>query len=254
MSLPHHLPKFDSKISLTPEDLFFKGNKVSSLSQLPLAPNGCIFSPITKIKARIEERLTLEIGPNIIKPIYLSKKNDLAIFCHFVGFGAPMWAWIFEQLITYGIKKFVYIGAFGQIDQKYGLDEVYVVKKALRDEGVSYHYTNGADHWAHPNIEMTKKLEGMGAKPISIWTTDCMFRQTLSEIEYAKENDIAGFEMECSALFAIAREKNIKIASLQVISDYYLNGKYTSVYSSETCQKNLNKAVDMAIEILEPDK
>jgi purine-nucleoside phosphorylase len=125
------------------------------------------------------------------------------------------------------------------------------VQKALRDEGVSYHYTASADHWSHPDSEMTKTLEGMGAKPISIWTTDCMFRQTLSEIEYAKENDIAGFEMECSALFTVAKEKNVKISSLQVISDYYLDGKYTSIYSSDVCQKNLNKAVDMAIKILE---
>jgi purine-nucleoside phosphorylase len=251
MSMPHYLEKFDSEISLSAKDMFFKSNNVSSLNQLPTAPNGCIFSPITKIKNQTQEKLTLETGPNIIKPIYLSSKKDLAIFCDFVGFGAPMWTWVFEQLITYGIKKFVYIGVFGNVNPKYDEDAVYVVQKALRDEGVSYHYTASADHWSHPDSEMTKTLEGMGAKPISIWTTDCMFRQTLSEIEYAKENDIAGFEMECSALFTVAKEKNVKISSLQVISDYYLDGKYTSIYSSDVCQKNLNKAVDMAIKILE---
>ncbi|MDD3774296.1 MAG: hypothetical protein PHW50_03400 [Patescibacteria group bacterium] len=83
-----------------------------------------------------------------------------------------------------------------------------------------------------------------------MWTTDAMFKQTLAEIDYAQKNDIAGFEMELSALFTIAKEKNVQIASLQVISDYYLDGEYASVYSSETCQKNLDKAVDMAIAIL----
>ena len=250
MPIPHHLKKFSSKASLVAEDLFFKSNKITNLAELSKAPENCIFSPITKIRPRLEEKLDLKPGPNVIKPIYLSEKENIAVFCDFMGFGAPMWAWVFEQLVTYGIKKFIYIGVFGQVNPKYNLDKIYVVKKALRDEGTSYHYSDDTDSWAYPDQELTQNLEKMGAQPINIWTTDAMFKQTLTEIDYAQKNDIAGFEMELSALFTIAKEKSVQIASLQVISDYYLDGEYASVYSSETCQKNLDKAVDMAIAIL----
>lgn len=251
MPIPQLQSKFDSEISINPLEMLLKNNKATSLTDLPSAPTNCIISPITKIKETLHSELELTAGPNLIAPLYVPKDNsNIAVFCDFVGFGAPMWSWIFEQLVAYGIKNFVYIGVFGKVNPAFDNESIYVVEKALRDEGVSYHYANNNDKWAYPDKDLTSELIKNGARPVSLWTTDCMFRQTISEINYACGNNIAGFEMECSALFAIAKEKGVKIASLQVVSDYYLDGKFTSIFSSDLCTQNLNKATDLAIKVL----
>ncbi|MFA5926787.1 MAG: hypothetical protein WCT32_05210 [Patescibacteria group bacterium] len=248
MYLPQRKEKFSSENSLRAIDMFLKNNKASDLSELPLAPENCIFSPLARLRSGLEQDLDLAKGPNIIEPILMNE--DVAVFCAFVGFGSPMWAWVFEQLVAYGIKNFVYIGLYGKVSTKHDNDAVYAVTRAMRDEGVSHHYTENSDPWAYPDKDLTDRLIEKGAKPISIWTTDCMFRQTLAEIDHAKENNIAGFEMECSALFAIAKEKGVKIASLQVISDYYLDGKFTSIYGTDVCAKNLEGATRIALDVL----
>ncbi len=248
MPIPQFNEKFNSENSIKALEMLLNNNKVSDISELPKAPTNCIFSPLTKIRPAIEEKVGLKRGPGIIEPILIS--DNIATYCNFVGFGAPMWSWIFEQLIAYGIKNFIYVGVFGKVNSKYDNESIYVVEKALRDEGVSYHYLKDDDKWSYPNNELTQKLINNGAKPISIWTTDCMFRQTFAEIDYACQNDIAGFEMECSALFAVAKEKGVKIASLQVVSDYYLDDKHTSIFNTEPCINNLNKAIELALKVL----
>ncbi len=248
MPIPKHKDKFESVISLTPKHLFLKSNNAVDLSELPKAPEVCIMSPSTKIKEILSEKLELKTGPNIIRPIMMYE-DKLAVFSDFVGFGAPMWSWVFEQLIFWGVKKFVFIGFFGKILKELDNNDIYVVEKALKDEGTSYHYSNDKDDFSYPSEELNQKFIEKGCKTITIWTIDTMFRQTLLEIESGIEKKIAGFEMETSALFTIAKVKGVELSSVQIISDYFIDGEYKSIYRSDDFNKNLKKAVDISLDV-----
>lgn len=249
MSLIPQLPtKYSSPSTILAEDILKINNKEVLINFTPPS-KGCVFGPLQKMQTMADSNLRLTAGPKIINPIYLNE--EVACFFSFVGFGAPMWGWVFEQLIALGIKKFVYIGVFGKVNEEYDNNSIYAVREALRDEGTSSHYTDSNDPWARPDEDLTDALIKLGAKEAKVWTTDCMFRQTEAEVAYAKENGIAGFEMECSALFTIAKNKGVQVASLQVVSDYYIDGKHTSVFNTDECQGNLKKALGMALEVLE---
>jgi len=247
-NLPFLPEKFESKSTIVAEDILAINNE-EILKNFVAPTKGCVFGPLKKLLEVVEKELKVKEGPRIINPVYVN--DEVAFFLGFVGFGSPMWTWVFEQLIALGIKKFVYIGVFGKVNPEYDNDSIYVVTKALRDEGTSRHYTKSDDAWAYPDKELTDELLKLGAKKASIWTVDVMFKQTFVEVEYAKKNGIAGFEMECSALFTVAKEKGVQIASLQAVSDYYIKGKHTSIFKTEKCQSNLEKALHMALEVLD---
>jgi uridine phosphorylase len=233
--------------TLSALEIFLRNNNVTSLAELAPAPENCILCPSSKLLAFAQSRFPLSEGPKIIQSIHLSPSN-VGIFTGFVGFGSPMWAWIIEQLIAYGVKNFIFLGFVGRINPEISTDTVIVVTKACRDEGTSYHYTE-ASEWALPDSSLTQKLlSHTGTVGCPIWTTDAMFKQSQPKIDTALKADVVGFDMECSALFSVAQAKNCKIASLQVVSDSHIGGKWDPIYKTDTFNKTFEKAVSIAID------
>lgn len=250
MTFPYLSDKYKYEGTTSAIDIFLNSNNASSISELQTPPNSCIICPSDFVIKYLSKNKKLKKGPKIIKPLYFLKK-DLAIFTGFIGFGAPMWAWVLEQLIAYGIKNFIYIGFFGKVNSKINDNKLFIIEKALKDEGISYHYTRSSK-WAYPNKNLTKKLlsdkETIGSK---IWTTDAMFKQTKKEISYANKNEIIGFDMETSALFSVAKIKGCKMASIQIESDSFLDNKWKSVYKTKKFEDDFIKAINLAIKVLD---
>lgn len=252
MSIPQVDNKFSSPSTLTPKEIFLRTNGVKSLSELPPAPKNCILCPSPKALSLLDPKIKLTEGPKI-KDCLQFINSDTAIFAASIGFGAPVWIWALEQMIYYGIQNFIFVGFFGKVNPNIQDANIYAVEKALRDEGTSYHYAPDSE-WAYPDRELTKLLIGKSHYPsIAVWTTDAMFRQTEAEIEYARQKKIAGFEMECSALFVVAGYYQVKIASIQIMSDYFENGKYYNLYKDNPYlfNKNWQEALKMAIAIFD---
>lgn len=248
--IPQVKNKFGSKRSLEPLTFFLKTNQAQSLGEVAPAPKSIIFCPSTKMLDFID--LPLKNGPKIIAGNEVKIINDKAgVFAAFVGFGAPMWTWILEQLIAWGVKKFIYIGFFGQIDPKLDPDNIFIAEKSLRDEGTSYHYKEASD-WAYSSKKLNKELikEDQKLTPTSVWTIDAMFMQTEADIKYGIENKIAGFEMETSALFTVADFHGCEMSSLQIVSDGYINGKYMNIYKTPEFDQRFKKATEIALKTL----
>lgn len=249
MTYPHFLNKYKYEGTIFAINIFLKNNNVNSISELPTPPKSCIICPSDFIIKHLSKDNKLKEGPKIVKPIYFLN-DEVGIFTGFMGFGSSMWVWVLEQLIAYGIKNFIFIGFFGRINSKTETNKLIIIEKALRDEGLSYHYAKPSK-WAYPNKDLTKKLlsqkETIGS---NIWTTDAMFKQTKKEIEYANKNNIIGFDMETSALFIVARTKDCKIASIQIESDHFINNKWESIYKNKEFENNLIKAINLATKVL----
>lgn len=250
MTFPYFSDKYKYKGTTSAIDIFLNSNNASSISKLPTPPNSCIICPSDFVIEYLSKNKRLKKGPKIIKPLYFFKK-DLAIFTGFIGFGSPMWAWVLEQLIAYGIKNFIYIGFFGKVNSKISDNKLFIIEKALKDEGTSYHYTKHSK-WAYSDKNLTKKLLSQeGTIASKIWTTDAMFKQTKNEINYANKNNIIGFDMETSALFSVAKTKKCNMASIQIESDSFINNKWKSIYKTQKFEKNFIKAIDLAIKVLD---
>ena len=81
------------------------------------------------------------------------------------------------------------------------------------------------------------------------WTIDAPYRETKVEIEKYAKQKITTVEMEASALFAIARYRNVKIASAFVVSDL-LGKEWLPNFHRFDVKKAQEKLIDVAIECL----
>jgi uridine phosphorylase len=163
------------------------------------------------------------------------------------GIGAPHAATLMEELIAHGTREIINLGTAG------GLSEpgVFLCNKAVRDEGTSHHYLPDSIY-SYPDENLTKRLAksleelGINYKINPTWTIDAPYRETKREIFHYKKMGIKTVEMEAAALFAVAKIRKVKIASLFAVSDV-LGEKWDPLFHKMDLKRILNRLVDASI-------
>lgn len=141
-------------------------------------------------------------------PIYITKyKGEEVVLCQ-APVGAAPAAQILDWLIGYGVREIISAGSCGALEC-FPESTFLVPKKALRDEGTSYHYAppsrfidiNGT---ARNAIKKTILDHGMNYQEVITWSTDGFYRETREKVAYRKSEGCSVVEMECAALTACA--------------------------------------------------
>ena len=156
-----------------------------------------------------------------ISPIYLYDKKLLIALC---PLGGPASTNLMEELIYVGIKHFIGVGSCGAI-QNVNLDQYFIPKKAIRDEGTSYHYIAPSKF-----VETDKKLNAALEKVLKehneayttgvVWSTDAIYRESQKRISARVKDGAIGVEMETASLAAVAKAKHVDYACLLYFSDF----------------------------------
>jgi uridine phosphorylase len=152
-------------------------------------------------------------------PVYIARAGHRPVALAPAGIGAPLAAGILEILIALGARRFVSCGGCGVVDPTLGLGDLLVPTSALRDEGTSYHYLPPAraveaDPDAVATIERIVGRTGPAPRRVCTWTTDAFYRETPARIAARRAEGAACVEMECAAIFAVARFRGVPAASL----------------------------------------
>jgi uridine phosphorylase len=153
-------------------------------------------------------------------------RPTVGVVCGF-GIGAPAAAVVMEELIALGVGRFINMGTAGCLQPGVGFGEIVVCTGAVRDEGLSYHYLP-AEKFVHPAEAMTAALRraldraDLPHRTGMTWTIDAAFRETVAEAHSYQAEGVVTVEMEAAALFAVARYRDVEIASAFVISDQVL--------------------------------
>lgn len=145
-------------------------------------------------------------------PIYVTKyKGEEIVLCQ-APVGAAAATQLLDWLIGYGVCEIISAGSCGVLET---FDEgtFLVPRKALRDEGTSYHYAAPSrfieiDKKARKAIEETLLRHNMKYQEVITWSTDGFYRETKEKVEYRKSEGCSVVEMECSALCACAAFRN----------------------------------------------
>ena len=171
------------------------------------------------------------------------------------GFGAPTAVMTLEELIAFGIKRFVSLGAAGGLHQDMSVGDIVVCKRAIRDEGTSNHYLPEAKY-SGPCPDLTERLcEAIERKSIpyrkgTSWTTDAPYRETVEKLQRHCCDGVATVEMEASALFAVGAYRGVSVGSLFAISDILSGGAWTQGYHSEEKLEALKAILEAALEAM----
>ncbi len=178
--------------------------------------------------------------------------NKVAVFGNF-GLGSPMIATRMEELIQFGIKKFISIGEAGTLQKDLKIGEIIVCNKAIRDEGVSYHYLKPSKY-AYASKTIVNKItsllqkQNISFKVGSTWTMDAIYRQTKAEIKKFQREAVLTVEMEIATIFAIAQYRKIEAGAILTISDSLANLKWNPKFHETT--KSLERIFEIAKNVL----
>jgi uridine phosphorylase len=140
------------------------------------------------------------------------------------GVGAPLAAGFLEELIGQGCRRFIACGGAGVLDRDIAAGHLLVPTAAVRDEGTSYHYLAPSrevvpDARALAAIERVLNEHHVEYLRCKTWTTDAFYRETPDKVARRRQEGCLCVEMEASALFAVARFRDVPLAQILYAGD-----------------------------------
>lgn len=160
-------------------------------------------------------------------PIYITKYKGTEICLCQAPVGAAAAVQLLDFLIAYGAREIISAGSCGAL-KKFSEGTFLIPYRALRDEGTSYHYALPSrfidiDASARAAIKETMLEHGSDYSEILTWSTDGFFRETKEKVLYRKNEGCAAVEMECSALAACAKFRNVTWGMILYTADSLAN-------------------------------
>jgi uridine phosphorylase len=154
------------------------------------------------------------------------------------GCGAPLAGGLLEELIALGCRKFVACGSAGVLKSELYNGTVVVPSAAVRDEGTSYHYMPPSRTVEMDSVVVEKLVKILHKHHINClfgltWTTDAFYRETRGKIAKRKAEGCLTVEMECSALLAIAKYRNVEFGQYLLAGDDVSGDKWDPRYGSD---------------------
>lgn len=255
MGIPNKSEKLNGKAIIEPSGVIGERKKAGLHPTTPF-PSGAIicydsalWNWISTLPGRIE-------CDGWLKGAYLLTHNDtMILISKAAGFGAPTAVLTLEELVAYGIRKFVNLGTAGGLQKNMKVGDIVISERAIRDEGTSHHYLpDGKYAYACP--ELTKALcENIERKEIPFskgtsWTTDAVYRETIEELSHYRSEGVKTVEMEASALFAVGAFRGVSVSSVFAISDILSEECWKQGYHSEEKNERLKQIFEIALETI----
>lgn len=166
---------------------------------------------------------------SVTTKVFEYKNNLIAIS----PLGGPAAASLMEEISIFGINEFIAIGSAGCFNPEIK-DKLVLIEKAIRDEGVSYHYIKPSTYVEtnkQLNFELEQYLRKNDFKYIkaTTWTNDAYYRETTQKIEMAKKLGAVAVEMECASWCAVAKYRKFKFTQILYFSDLVKQDAWTRI-------------------------
>ncbi|SLM32671.1 putative purine nucleoside phosphorylase [Desulfamplus magnetovallimortis] len=206
-------------------------------------------------------------------PFFLGRlftlKNDATVAGPYLG--SPSAAMILESLITKGASRVVVVGWCGSLSDDLRAGDILIPDSAISDEGTSRNYMempqsddcekfcgNGLKKvsdfptvWPSSTLSQTLKASleehGIECKTGKVWTTDAIYRETRRKVDFFAKMGAVAVEMECSALFAVARYRKIDLASILIVSDTLSKEEWEPGFKAKRFKESRRKVLDMIL-------
>lgn len=198
-----------------PENLLREAKRQRNIAEGAI-PSICILDPDGDMLKYVKYHLKAEKHPHWAcyhTDLYAFEYDGIQLGIIGQAVGAPFAVLLAEQLFVSGCKLLLSITSAGQILHRMSPPYFILIRKAIRDEGTSYHYLPPAafsylDEALHDTL--SDAFEDIGPKVFSgsSWTTDAPYRETATSIQHYQKLGIDAVEMESAALYAFAAARN----------------------------------------------
>jgi uridine phosphorylase len=169
--------------------------------------------------------------------------------------GAPAAVMTLEEITTCGSKTIFEVGMSGGLQSYLKPSDIVIATEAIRDEGTSHHYFPPevkVESSARLRTKLVDQLEGEKIKYFvgPIWSTDAVYRETRRKFREFKNSGVLAVNMETSAIFALAKFRNVEAASAQVISDVLTEKGWLQAYEHRTVQESTGLLLKAVFKVL----
>jgi uridine phosphorylase len=172
--------------------------------------------------AREVHAMRSELGRHPLYAVRMPDGQEIGLM--HPGVGAPLAAALLEEVSAHGARNFIAVGGAGSLRKELTLGHVVVPTKALRDEGVSYHYvapSRWIDAQSDVNLLITSVLDKHDLPYVlgPTWTTDAFYRETPAKVERRRNEGCLTVEMETSAFLAVCHMRNLRFGQILYSAD-----------------------------------
>lgn len=175
--------------------------------------------------------------------------------CGRFGKGAPAAGLVVEQLIALGARQIISVGTAGGLAPHVEQGDIVVCDRAIRDEGLSYHYLPEAKYCA-PSPALTERLCAAlraGNQRFltgTSWSTDAPYRETAQEISVYRAEDALTVDMEAAGIFAVGQFRGVHVAAAFAVSDVLPNRGPRQPSGERQCSTPIDHLLDAALRAL----
>jgi uridine phosphorylase len=177
---------------------------------------------------------------------------EIVVAANFVG--SPAAAMVFEELIACGARKVFEVGLSGGLQPFLRPGDIVVATEAICDEGTTCQYLpNHEDLLSSPSLKRLL-IEALNEKRIrhhagSVLTTDGIYRETRDKLAKFRETGVLAIDMETSALYAVAKHRDVEIASALVVSDLLTESGWRPAFRDRRVLSSTKILMQLAVEV-----
>ncbi len=205
------------------------------------------------IMALLERQRAVKADGFLGEVSVLKTRNQSIGLLHPVGPGAPIVALAIEELIEFGVQRFISIGLAGGLTPDLNTGDAVICDRALRDEGTSYHYLPPARSVDADPVLIRRISAALSACSIAhsigaSWTTDAPYRETRREVEAYRTEGVKTVDMEAAALFAVGQRLKVSTAAVFVIGDRLADLTWQPPLDPRSLRQRLNRVAEAIVD------
>jgi len=230
-----------SRVLLLPSDIVtsFTGKSAQALSLPQRAV--IVFSNGDLNRLMKQRTITVKEEWQPFRTIYRVEGTSTVITV--CSIGGPNIAALVEELSAFGMNECVLWGYCGALRDDINVGDVVVVRRALREEGVSFHYLDEETDFIESSWcgEWASAKDDYGFREGTVWSCDALYRETEEKISRYGTQGILGVEMETASFYAVCRHKGIKGIAFLVVSDIFHHKRWKSGFRTKPFKEGVKR-------------
>jgi uridine phosphorylase len=139
--------------------------------------------------------------------------------------GGPYSVLVTEQMAVSGARVVLGLTSAGRVSSAMPIPGLVAVKRAIRDEGTSYHYLRPAASVGAP-LSLASLLESELLRahllPVmsgTVWTTDAPYRETAKQLTSHAKAGVLAVEMQAASLFAFSKARGFPVGMAAYVTN-----------------------------------
>ena len=202
--------------------------------------------PLVKKAAGIKDTPVTRI---LTSPVFQNRedRDGFAIAGPMVG--APYAVLVLEKLIALGAKKILFCGWCGSLKEHVKTGDLIIPDGAIVGEGTSPYY--GDEKQVVPSHDVldaiVRSCDVVKLKYHKgiVWSMDAPYRETTDAVMSMQERGVLAVDMEISALFTVARFRNVALGAILTVSDELASLRWKPGYATDAFRKARTDAAEI---------